>query len=171
MLDHHQGTSPFTRSIVNTPVASRSISSHNASCTSALSASAATASSTGLLLPSLNRARSSRVRSLARLLDKRPASTQYRLAVLDSTGIGYICRTCRTSSMAPAEKLYPRATVKRIIKAHSAKNLSKNVDVLVSRCLSFDGMDIAMLHPSKAPHHHAPYQAIPLVPAHYPADT
>lgn len=33
--------------------------------------------------------------------------------------------------MAPAQKLYPRATIKRIIKAHSKRNLSKNVDILI----------------------------------------
>ncbi|KAI9860968.1 MAG: hypothetical protein M1824_002734 [Vezdaea acicularis] len=33
--------------------------------------------------------------------------------------------------MAGAQKLYPRGTVKRIIKAHSKRPLSKNVDVLV----------------------------------------
>jgi hypothetical protein len=33
--------------------------------------------------------------------------------------------------MAAAQKLYPRATVKKIVKAHSKRNLSKNVDVLV----------------------------------------
>jgi len=32
--------------------------------------------------------------------------------------------------MAPT-KLYPRATVKKIVKAHSERNLSKNADVLV----------------------------------------
>jgi hypothetical protein len=30
-----------------------------------------------------------------------------------------------------AQKLYPRATVKKIVKAHSKLNVSKNVDVLV----------------------------------------
>ncbi|TAQ91134.1 hypothetical protein B7494_g578 [Chlorociboria aeruginascens] len=29
------------------------------------------------------------------------------------------------------QKLYPRATVKKIVKAHSKRNLSKNVDVLI----------------------------------------
>jgi len=33
--------------------------------------------------------------------------------------------------MAPGQKLYPRATVKKIVKAHSGCNLSKNVDVMV----------------------------------------
>ncbi|PQE33142.1 Histone-fold domain-containing new1 protein [Rutstroemia sp. NJR-2017a WRK4] len=33
--------------------------------------------------------------------------------------------------MAAAQKLYPRATLKKIVKAHSKRNLSKNVDVLV----------------------------------------
>jgi len=35
------------------------------------------------------------------------------------------------STMAVSQKLYPRATIKRIIKAHSKRNVSKNVDVLV----------------------------------------
>lgn len=33
--------------------------------------------------------------------------------------------------MVVAQKLYPRATVKRIVKAHSGRNVSKNADVLV----------------------------------------
>lgn len=34
--------------------------------------------------------------------------------------------------MAPGQKMYPRATVKKIVKAHSNRNVSKNVDVMVS---------------------------------------
>ncbi len=34
-------------------------------------------------------------------------------------------------TMAAGQKLYPRATVKKIVKAHSKRNVSKNVDVLV----------------------------------------
>ena len=30
------------------------------------------------------------------------------------------------------QKLYPRATVKRIVKAHANRNVSKNADILVS---------------------------------------
>jgi hypothetical protein len=37
---------------------------------------------------------------------------------------------------AGAQKLYPRATLKKIVKAHSKKNVSKNVDVLVSLLMS-----------------------------------
>ncbi|GES66646.1 histone-fold-domain-containing protein new1 [Aspergillus terreus] len=33
--------------------------------------------------------------------------------------------------MAATQKLYPRATVKRIVKAHSNRNVSKNADILV----------------------------------------
>jgi len=33
--------------------------------------------------------------------------------------------------MAPGQKLYPRATVKKIVKAHSGCNVSKNVDVMI----------------------------------------
>ncbi|KAH8786697.1 hypothetical protein BGZ57DRAFT_881912 [Hyaloscypha finlandica] len=33
--------------------------------------------------------------------------------------------------MAASQKLYPRATVKKIVKAHSKRNVSKNVDVLI----------------------------------------
>ena len=36
--------------------------------------------------------------------------------------------------MVAAQKLYPRATLKKIVKAHSKKNLSKNVDPLVGFC-------------------------------------
>lgn len=35
--------------------------------------------------------------------------------------------------MAPGQKLYPRATVKKIVKAHSNCNVSKNVDVTVRK--------------------------------------
>lgn len=41
----------------------------------------------------------------------------------------YILR--QQTTMAHTEKLYPRATVKRIIKAHSKKTVSKDVDILV----------------------------------------
>lgn len=34
-------------------------------------------------------------------------------------------------TMPPGQKLYPRATVKKIVKAHSNRNVSKNVDVMV----------------------------------------
>jgi hypothetical protein len=34
--------------------------------------------------------------------------------------------------MAASQKLYPRATIKKIVKAHSKKNVSRNVDVMVS---------------------------------------
>ncbi|RYP53394.1 hypothetical protein DL768_001639 [Monosporascus sp. mg162] len=33
--------------------------------------------------------------------------------------------------MAPGQKMYPRATVKKIVKAHSKCNVSKNVDVMM----------------------------------------
>ncbi|OBT56034.1 hypothetical protein VE04_03523 [Pseudogymnoascus sp. 24MN13] len=33
--------------------------------------------------------------------------------------------------MAAGQKLYPRATLKKLDKAHSRKNVSKNADVLV----------------------------------------
>ncbi|PKS07006.1 hypothetical protein jhhlp_005603 [Lomentospora prolificans] len=33
--------------------------------------------------------------------------------------------------MAPSQKIYPRATVKKIVKAHSNLNISKNADVLI----------------------------------------
>lgn len=33
--------------------------------------------------------------------------------------------------MAATQKLYPRATVKRVVKAHSNRNVSKNADILV----------------------------------------
>ncbi|KAJ5126172.1 hypothetical protein N7476_009504 [Penicillium atrosanguineum] len=34
--------------------------------------------------------------------------------------------------MAATQKLYPRGTVKRIVKAHSKRSVSKNADILVS---------------------------------------
>ncbi|GAD94498.1 transcriptional regulator family: Histone-like TF [Paecilomyces variotii] len=33
--------------------------------------------------------------------------------------------------MVATQKLYPRATVKRIVKAHSNRSLSKNADILI----------------------------------------
>jgi hypothetical protein len=42
--------------------------------------------------------------------------------------------------MAPGQRLYPRATVKKIVKAHSNCNVSKNVDVMVLS-LMLDGRD------------------------------
>ncbi|KAF7595166.1 hypothetical protein BBP40_007133 [Aspergillus hancockii] len=33
--------------------------------------------------------------------------------------------------MPTTQKLYPRGTVKRIIKAHSNRNVSKNADILI----------------------------------------
>ncbi|EEH21291.2 hypothetical protein PABG_03522 [Paracoccidioides brasiliensis Pb03] len=33
--------------------------------------------------------------------------------------------------MVLAPKIYPRATVKRIVKAHTKRNISKNADVLI----------------------------------------
>ncbi|OCK84596.1 hypothetical protein K432DRAFT_344880 [Lepidopterella palustris CBS 459.81] len=33
--------------------------------------------------------------------------------------------------MAPAQSLYPRSTLKRIIKAHSNKALAKNTDIMI----------------------------------------
>jgi len=35
--------------------------------------------------------------------------------------------------MPATQKLYPRTTVKRIVKAHSNRSLSKNADILVSQ--------------------------------------
>lgn len=47
------------------------------------------------------------------------------------TGTGrYISKS--PIAMAGGQKLYPRATVKKIVKAHSKHNVTKNVDVLVS---------------------------------------
>ncbi|KAI0179942.1 hypothetical protein GGR52DRAFT_529088 [Hypoxylon sp. FL1284] len=33
--------------------------------------------------------------------------------------------------MAPGQKMYPRATVKKIVKAHSKCSVSKNADVMI----------------------------------------
>lgn len=41
--------------------------------------------------------------------------------------------------MATGQKLYPRASLKKIIKAHSKRNLTKNVDVLVRSMTRFLG--------------------------------
>jgi histone H3/H4 len=39
------------------------------------------------------------------------------------------------TTMAATQKLYPRATVKRIVKAQANRNLSKNADILVNKTL------------------------------------
>ena len=44
--------------------------------------------------------------------------------------------------MVATQKLYPRGTVKRVVKAHANRNVSKNADILVSH------FRIAMLHGS-----------------------
>lgn len=40
--------------------------------------------------------------------------------------------TRQDDEMAPGQKMYPRATVKKIVKAHSDCKVSKNADVTVS---------------------------------------
>lgn len=40
--------------------------------------------------------------------------------------------TQQDDEMAPGQKMYPRATVKKIVKAHSNCKVSKNADVTVS---------------------------------------
>ncbi|KAI1341799.1 hypothetical protein F5Y15DRAFT_413725 [Xylariaceae sp. FL0016] len=37
--------------------------------------------------------------------------------------------------MAPGQKMYPRGTVKKIVKAHSKCNVSKNVDIFLDYAL------------------------------------
>jgi hypothetical protein len=37
----------------------------------------------------------------------------------------------KRAAMVATQKLYPRGTVKRIVKAHAGRNISKNADVLV----------------------------------------
>lgn len=44
--------------------------------------------------------------------------------------------------MVVTQKLYPRGTVKRVVKAHANRNVSKNADILVSH------FRIALLHGS-----------------------
>jgi len=50
-------------------------------------------------------------------------------ASIDSAAASLI--SSEETKMAPGQKLYPRATVKKIVKAHSGCNVSKNVDVVV----------------------------------------
>jgi hypothetical protein len=47
--------------------------------------------------------------------------------------------------MAPGQKVYPRATVKKIVKAHSNLNISKNADVLVSLPRTCDALLLTRL--------------------------
>ncbi|TGJ79449.1 hypothetical protein E0Z10_g9308 [Xylaria hypoxylon] len=41
------------------------------------------------------------------------------------------CASLKFEIMAAGQKMYPRATVKKIVKAHSKCNVSKNVDVMI----------------------------------------
>ena len=56
--------------------------------------------------------------------------------------------------MAPGQKMYPRATVKKIVKAHTKCNVSKNVDVMVS---------VSLLGLGDRPHRHKHFNLIPLL--------
>lgn len=47
------------------------------------------------------------------------------------------------TNMVATQKLYPRGTVKRIVKAHAGRSISKNADVLV--CPSYSHRDIKSL--------------------------
>jgi hypothetical protein len=64
---------------------------------------------------------------------------------------GYILRQNTTQEdsisiiMAAGQKLYPRATVKKIVKAHSKRNVTKNVDVLVSIIDASSQINLLML--------------------------
>ncbi|KAI6091050.1 hypothetical protein F4821DRAFT_227361 [Hypoxylon rubiginosum] len=40
-------------------------------------------------------------------------------------------REPKLANMAPGQKMYPRATVKKIVKAHSKCSVSKNADVMI----------------------------------------
>lgn len=47
--------------------------------------------------------------------------------------ITYSTQSLAVCTMVVAPKLYPRATLKRIVKSHSRRPLSKNADILVSK--------------------------------------
>ena len=56
--------------------------------------------------------------------------------------------------MAAAQKLYPRGTVKRIVKAHSNRSVSKNADILVrSRFIQRVGMVTVMINANRRSRH------------------
>lgn len=65
-------------------------------------------------------------------------------------------KNCIFLIMAPGQKAYPRGTVKKIVKAHSNCNLSKNVDVMVSSLptrrgrAANQGADLSRLRPVHA---------------------
>lgn len=63
-------------------------------------------------------------------------TTAFTLNITTTTLCGIVRR-----KMAAAQKLYPRATLKKIVKAHSKKNLSKNVDPLVSDRASIERLE------------------------------
>lgn len=58
-------------------------------------------------------------------------SAVYDSAVHSEAETTYMLIHRRPHEMAPGQKLYPRATVKKIVKSHSNRNLTKNVDVNV----------------------------------------
>ncbi|KAJ5899814.1 transcriptional regulator family: Histone-like TF [Penicillium taxi] len=47
--------------------------------------------------------------------------------------------------MAATQKLYPRGTVKRIVKAHSNRSVSKNADILVRESLFPTLLNISLM--------------------------
>lgn len=51
-------------------------------------------------------------------------------------------RSIKASTMALGKKAYPRATVKKIIKAHSNMNVKKNADVTVSKAFRDDSIGV-----------------------------
>ncbi|EED14897.1 conserved hypothetical protein [Talaromyces stipitatus ATCC 10500] len=61
--------------------------------------------------------------------------------------------------MAVTQKLYPRGTVKRIVKARAGRNISKNADVLIT-CYSCKSM-------RPIPNHCTPFEKIALPPFDY----
>lgn len=55
----------------------------------------------------------------------------HRKQSLVSSVIAHCAVRFPSSAMAATQKLYPRGTVKRIVKAHSNRSVSKNADILV----------------------------------------
>lgn len=55
----------------------------------------------------------------------------HRKQSLVSSVIAHCAARFPSSAMAATQKLYPRGTVKRIVKAHSNRSVSKNADILV----------------------------------------
>lgn len=66
------------------------------------------------------------------MLHKHPQHPPWSSEVNNPRNSRQLHSPTQPDAMAATQKLYPRGTVKRIVKAHSNKSVSKNADILVS---------------------------------------